>query len=76
MPSRWRVGPGARCWLGRRSGHRGWTRVARFAPCTKAAALPGASPEHMQLALCAREGVDNAPSDLLAVTAADILPLP
>lgn len=42
----------------------------------KAAALPGASPEHMQLALCAREVLDNAPSDLLAVTTADILPLP
>ena len=42
----------------------------------KAAALPGASPERMQLALCAREVVDDAPSDLLAVTADDILPLP
>jgi hypothetical protein len=30
----------------------------------------------MQLALCAREVVDDAPSDLLAVTADDILPLP
>lgn len=30
----------------------------------------------MQLVLCACEVVDNAPSDVLAVTADDILPLP
>ena len=42
----------------------------------KAAALPGADPERMQLALCAREVVDDVPSDLLAVTADDIFPLP
>jgi hypothetical protein len=30
----------------------------------------------MQLALCARDVVDKAPSDLLAVTAHNILPLP
>jgi len=40
--------------------------------CAKTAALPGASPERMQLALCARDG----PSDLLTVTPDDILPLP
>ena len=42
----------------------------------KAAVLAGASLERMQLALCARDVVGNAPSDLLAVTAEDILPLP
>ena len=34
-PSRWRAGHGGRCWPGRRSGHRGWMRVVRFAPCMR-----------------------------------------
>ena len=42
----------------------------------KAAALRGASPERVRLALCAREVVGDAPPDLLAVTADDISPLP
>lgn len=32
--------------------------------------------ERVQLALCARESVDNAPSDVLAVTAGGIFPSP
>ena len=44
-----------------------------FAPCTR---RPRRFPERLRLALCAREVVDDAPPDLLAVTADDILPLP
>lgn len=48
---------------------------ARLAPAlrAKAAALPRAA-ENIQIALCAREEVNNAPEDVLTITAADIFP--
>ena len=48
------------------------TRTIR-ALSVKIGAVPGANPETVRLALCARERVDNVPDDVLAITAEDIM---
>ncbi|MGH3996282.1 MAG: ATP-binding protein, partial [Pseudonocardiaceae bacterium] len=48
------------------------TRLIR-ALSAKVSAVPGADPATVRLAVCARERVDNVPTDVVAITAEDIM---